>query len=124
LLEHEEVSAAVERVVCALKLSGIHGFDFILDSEAAHAHLIEINPRATQCGHLTLGPGRDLPAALYSAVSGQPLRPAPKITENDTIALFPQEWWRDEASPFLRSAFHDVPWQAPDFVQACIQVGR
>jgi hypothetical protein len=38
--------------------------------------------------------------------------------EKDTIALFPQESWRDPASAFLSSAYHDVPWQAPEFIDA------
>ena len=35
-----------------------------------------------------------------------------------TIALFPQESWRDPASGFLQSAHHDVPWQEPEFIAA------
>jgi hypothetical protein len=120
VIENKEMSIAAERIVRRLHLSGFHGFDFMLDAKTGYAHLIEINPRSTQVGHLTLGPGRDLPAALYSAVSGKPVRPARKMTENDTIALFPQEWIRDEASPFLRSCYHDVPWQEPELVNACV----
>ena len=61
----------------------------MLEAHTGNAHLIEINPRATQVGHLALGPGRDLPAALYAALSGICPPAAPKVTENDTIALFP-----------------------------------
>ncbi len=78
-----------------------------------------MNPRATQVGHLPLGPGRDIPAALYAVLSGQSPQPAPKVTENDTIALFPQEWTRDPQSPFLRSAYHDIPWEEPELVRDC-----
>ena len=118
LIEHAEMSATVETMVRRLKLSGIHGFDFMLEAQTGDAYLIEINPRATQVGHLTLGAGRDLPAALYAALSGAELQTAPKITENDTIALFPQEWMRDPASPFLQSAYHDVPWDEPELLRA------
>jgi hypothetical protein len=124
LIEHPEMAAAVETMVRHLNLSGLHGFDFMLDSHTGDAHLIEINPRATQVGHLTLGPGRDLPAALYAALSGQSIRPAPKVTDNDTIALFPQEWTRDPASPFLQSGYHDVPWGEPELLRACAGKGR
>jgi hypothetical protein len=117
LIEHAEMSAAVETMVRRLNLSGLHGFDFMLEAHTGYAHLIEINPRATQVGHLTLGAGRDLPAALYAALSGAELRTAPKITENDTIALFPQEWIRDPDSPFLQSAYHDVPWNEPELLR-------
>ncbi len=120
VIENEEMSAAAERIVRRLRLSGRHGLEFRLEGKPSRAHLIEINPRATQVGHLTLGLGRDLPAALYSAVSGRPVTASRKMTENDTIALFPQEWIRDEASPFLRASYHDVPWQEPGLVGACV----
>ena len=101
LIENAEMSAAVEGMVRRLGLSGLYGFDFMLEAETGNAYLIEINPRSTQVGHLSLGPGRDLPAALYAALSGAAPQPASKITENDTIALFPQEWIRDPGSPLL-----------------------
>jgi hypothetical protein len=124
LIDNAEMSAAAEKMARRLKLSGLHGFDFMLESETGNPYLIEINPRATQVGHLSLGPGRDLPAALYAAVSGQAVKAAPTVTENDTIALFPQEWTRDPASPFLRSGYHDVPWEEPELVRACLRSRR
>jgi hypothetical protein len=93
----------------------------MLEAHTGNAHLIEINPRATQVGHLALGPGRDLPAALYAAISGEPFRAAKKVTENDTITLFPQEWMRDPASPFFTSGYHDVPWEEPELLRACVR---
>ena len=120
LIENAEMSSAAERMVRQLSLSGLHGFDFMLEPDTGNAHLIEINPRSTQVGHLTLGPGRDLPAALYAAVSGEPLKTVSAVTEHDTIALFPQEWIRNAASPYLRSAYHDVPWEEPALTRACI----
>jgi hypothetical protein len=111
-------------MVRRLNLSGLHGFDFMLEEQTRNAYLIEMNPRATQVGHLTLGPGRDIPAALYSVLSGKAVDPAPKVTENDTIALFPQEWIRDAESPFLRSAYHDIPWEEPELVCDCVRTRR
>jgi len=124
LIENSEMSSAAEKIARRLKLSGVHGFDFMLDERTGNAHLIEINPRATQVGHLTLGPGRDIPAALYAAVSGQSARPATRVTNDDTIALFPQEWLRDPSSAFLQSAYHDVPWDKPDLIRACVRIRR
>jgi hypothetical protein len=121
LTENPEMAAATEKMARRLNLSGLHGFDFMLEGETGSAHLIEINPRATQIGHLALGPGRDLPAALYSAFSGEPVHAAPKVTENDTITLFPQEWMRDPASSFLASGYHDVPWEEPELLRACVR---
>lgn len=120
LIENPEMSSAVEKITRRLNLSGLYGFDFILERNTGNAYLLEMNPRATQIGHLTLGTERDLPAALYAAVSRKPIRLAPKVTENDTIALFPQEWARDPMSAFLQSAHHDVPWESPELVLACV----
>jgi biotin carboxylase len=124
LLENREMSAAAEKMARRLKLSGMHGFDFMLEAQTGNAYLIEINPRSTQVGHLTLGLGRDIPAALFAAVSGQGVRPAPRVTADDTIALFPQEWIRDPASPFLQSAYHDVPWDRPELIRASVSARR
>jgi len=121
LIENAEMTYAAKRMATRLKLSGLHGFDFMLETSTQKAYLIEINPRATQVGHLTLGPDRDLPAALYAAVSGEPVRPAPKLTEHDTITLFPHEWITDPTSSYLTSSYHDVPWEEPELVRACIR---
>jgi len=124
LIENSEMSSAAEKMVRRLNLSGLNGFDFMLESQTGDAYLIEINPRSTQVGHLTLGLGRDIPAALHSAVTGEAARPAPRVTNDDTIALFPQEWIRDPASPFLQSAYHDVPWDKPELIRACVSIRK
>ncbi len=124
LIENPEMSSAVQKMAHRLNLSGVHGFDFMMERDTGRAYLIEINPRTTQVGHLTLGDGRDLPATLYSAVSGNPVRLAPKLTEKDVVSLFPQEWMRDPASPFLKSGYHDVPWQEPELICACVRHGQ
>lgn len=123
LIEHPEMSSAAEKMVARLNLSGLHGFDFMLEAQTGNAHLIEINPRTTQVGHLALGAGRDLAAALYEAVSGNTMEPR-KVTDKDTIALFPQEWLRDPRSDFLRLAHHDVPWDEPVLLRACVRRPR
>jgi hypothetical protein len=124
LIENSEMAAAAEKIVRRLDLSGVHGFDFMLEKQTGNAFLIEINPRATQVGHLALGIGRDIPAALHAVVSGGEVQPAPRVTEKDTIALFPQEWIRDPESAFLRSAYHDVPWEETELVHDCVDNRR
>ncbi len=119
LIENAEMSFAVEAMARRLGLSGFFGFDFMLEENTGRAYLIEVNPRSTQVGHISLGAGHDLPAALYAALSGTSVRASPKVTENDTVALFPQEWIRDSNSPFLRTAYHDVPWEEPELVRDC-----
>jgi hypothetical protein len=118
LIDSCEMSIVAEKIVRRLNLSGLIGFDFMLEEQTGNPYLIEVNPRATQVGHLTLGPGRDLPAALYAALTGEEIREAPKVTENRTIALFPQEWKRNPESPFLQSGYHDVPWEEPELIRA------
>jgi hypothetical protein len=120
LIENADMSTAAEKIACRLGLSGIHGLDFMLEANTGKAHLIEINPRATQVGHLTLGSGRDLPAALYGAVTRNIVRVAPTLTDKDTITLFPHEWLRNPASPFIQSSYHDIPWEEPEFIRACV----
>ena len=124
LIENTEISAATERLVRRLKLSGLHGFDFLLEKDTEKPYLIEMNPRATQVGHLALGPGRDLPAALSAAICGDPIPETLKVTENSTIALFPQEWLRNPQSTFLISAYHDIPWDEPDLIRDCLRKTR
>jgi len=123
-IDHPQMTSAAEKIARRLKLSGVHGLDFMIEAGTGDAYLIEINPRTTQVGHLLLGSERDLPAALYAAVTGKAVQPAPVLTRNDTIALFPQEWKRDTASPYLSSAYHDVPWGEPALVQACVSQVR
>src|SRR5580698_68669 len=120
LIENAEMAAASEKIARRLNLSGIHGLDFMLEAQTGNAYLIEMNPRATQVGHLTLGPGRDLPAALFAALSGEPVREAERVTENDTIVLFPHEWKRNPDSAFLQTGYHDIPWEEPELVRNCL----
>lgn len=124
LIENAEMAAAAEKITRKLGLSGFYGFDFMIEGGTGNAYVIEVNPRATQVGHLSLGPGRDLPAALYAAMCEKAAQPAPKVTEKDTIALFPQEWIRDPESEYLRSAYHDVPWNEAELMRDCVNSRR
>lgn len=117
-IDNAEMTSAAAKIIRRLRLSGLYGFDFLLEERTGHAYLIEMNPRPTQVGHLNLGPGSDLPAALYAAVTGQPLLETPAVTDSQTIALFPQEWTRNPASCFLQSAYHDIPWDEPELIRA------
>lgn len=118
LLEHPAITATVRKTAARLGLSGICGFDFIIEEGSGIPRLIELNPRATQTAHLRLGAGRDLAAALFAAATGNPA-PAPVNEINgDIISLFPQEWIRDPQSEFLKSSFHDVPWAEPALLEA------
>lgn len=114
-----DILQAVERMVRCLGISGLCGFDFVIEPRSGRPFLIEINPRATQTTHLGLGTGNDLPLALRSGVTGNSFEPRLDNRTGDIIALFPQEWLRDPHSEFLRTAHHDVPWSEAEFVRAC-----
>jgi predicted ATP-grasp superfamily ATP-dependent carboligase len=124
VISHPDMCSAAERICRRLELSGFCGFDFVLEDQTGHAHLIEMNSRPTQVGHLTLGPGRDLVAALCAASTGRALQESATITDKNTIALFPQEWVRNPQSPYLETAYHDIPWQEPALVRACVRSSR
>ena len=115
------MESATRKIAQHYRLSGIHGLDFLRDPNGA-VSLIEINPRATQGSTLAFGPGRDLPAALASRL--QPPSGMRATIPGDTVALFPREWQRDPASPWLRSAYHDVPWDDPAVLRALVRGAR
>jgi hypothetical protein len=121
LIENEEMAQAACKMARRLGLSGLIGFDFVLENGTGNPYLIEVNPRATQICHLALGDRRDLPAALVAALTREPLRQRPITTGNETIAFFPQEWAREPESDFLKLAYHDVPWSEPGLVKACMK---
>ena len=112
-----EIDRATRTIARAFGLSGIHGMDFIRDEKGA-VHLLEVNPRTTQGGTLAFGPGHDLPAALAQCLApASTMRPA---IVGDVVAIFPREWQRDPASPYLKSAHHDVPWDDPAVFRASL----
>ncbi|MCR4346437.1 MAG: ATP-grasp domain-containing protein [Sulfuricaulis sp.] len=120
VIENPEMSEAVKRLVRRLGISGLWGVDFILEALTGAAYLIEVNPRATPICHLPLGAGHNLPAALYTQLTGTPPLAPPAMTDHDVIAMFPGEWHRDPASSYLRTAYHDVPWCEPGLIQDCL----
>jgi len=119
VIEHAEMAEATKRLVRRLGVSGLWGIDFVLHESGA-AYVVEMNPRATPICHLPLGPLHNLPAALYSQLARVAPDVVPKTIEQNTIALFPGEWHRHYASPYLRSAYHDIPWDEPALIQDCI----
>ena len=120
VIENAEMNEAVAKLVRRLGLSGLWGIDFVLEAATGAAHLIEMNPRATPISHLPLAAGHSLPAALFARFTGAPPPVPADMIEQEVIALFPGEWRRDPASPYLLGAHHDIPWDEPGLVQECI----
>lgn len=110
------MEASAQIIVREFHLSGLFGLDYMRDAKG-DVHLLEINARATPSAHLMLK--QDLPAALLKA-AGLPSRARAPMTDKNEIAIFPREWLRDPASPWLRCAYHDVPWDDPEVVRACV----
>jgi formate-dependent phosphoribosylglycinamide formyltransferase (GAR transformylase) len=119
-IEHAEMEQAARRLVRRLGLSGLCGFDFMLEADSGRAYLIEVNPRATPASALALGPGQDLVAALSRQLLGRAIADRPALTTRGQIAMFPGTWLKNPDDPALATAHHDVPWEQPALVQACI----
>ena len=117
IVDSPVMTAAAERASRELGLSGFVGFDFVLDAETGRPVLIEVNPRPTQICHLAPHAGADMIGALLSELAATPVEAVVRPLAGDVVALFPQEIWRDPASPYLRTAHHDVPWDEPTFLR-------
>jgi predicted ATP-grasp superfamily ATP-dependent carboligase len=111
------MTAAARSIARHLQLSGLYGFDFVLDDDTKQAKLIEINPRATQINHFPACAGPDLPTALFGSLSGETATNPAERASHDEVALFPQEWQRDPNSELLSTVFHDVPYEEPELLR-------
>ena len=118
LISHPEMEAVAARLVRRLGMSGFCGLDFILEDGSGKAFMIELNPRATQLGHLPFGPTGSLVAVMLARLRGETALAVsgPRIAEEDTVAFFPQAWLADADSPLRALAHPDVPWQEPALV--------
>lgn len=111
------MEASARAIAREFYLSGLFGLDYMRDRKG-DVHLLEINARSTPSAHLMLK--QDLPAALLKA-AGLPSHSRTPMTDKDEIAIFPREWLRDPTSPWLKTAYHDVPWDDPEVVRACVR---
>jgi hypothetical protein len=117
LIENSQMSAAVEKIVRRLGLSGFAGFDFVIEDRTGKAFLIEINPRATQTCHLQLGMRRNLSAALCASVSGSPMAKMPSVTARHTIVLWPHVSDHLLPAHLVARAYFDTPRHDPEVVR-------
>jgi predicted ATP-grasp superfamily ATP-dependent carboligase len=111
-----------ELLAAGFGVSGFFGPEFIEHERTGDVYLIEINRRVTngvQMGGLV---GVDLCAALAAALDRNVYTGRADIPagEEHLIAEFPQEWLRDPASPYLRAARTDVPWDDFGLLQAML----
>ncbi|HEU6449764.1 MAG TPA: ATP-grasp domain-containing protein [Verrucomicrobiae bacterium] len=119
-VRNEEMRAAAQKLIRAWKLTGIIGFDFVINQRGAY--LIECNPRPISIAHLGGLVGEDLCRALYCALTSQPMPPM-KQEKELTVAHFPHEQSRDPGSPHLREGLHDVPADDPELFGMLSRLG-
>ncbi len=124
IIHNPEMIDAAQRVVKELGLSGMIGFDFMIEAATGAAYLIEMNPRNTPICAMRLGAGRDLAEALTARLACRPVRERPPRTERDVVVFFPDTWREDPANHFLHTGFHDVPWEQPDLVRFLMRPER
>ena len=89
IIHNQEMIDTATRIVKALRLSGMIGFDFMIETATGAAYLIEMNPRNTPICAIRLGPGRDLAEALVARLAGRPVRERPARTDRDIVVFFP-----------------------------------
>jgi hypothetical protein len=121
IIQNREMEDAAQRIVSELGMSGLIGFDFVIEAATGAAHLIEMNPRNTPICGLRLGPGRDLTEAFVARLANRPVRERPSRTDREIVVFFPDTWRLDPSNRFLQSEYHDVPWEQPELVRKLIQ---
>ena len=114
----EDMDRAAGLLVGHLGISGLCGLDFITERETGNVYLIELNPRATQLGHLRPGRRASLAQVLLRHVAGDPPTAVSACVE-ETIAFFPQPPARSLAllAPSAAQIHHDIPMEDPDLLR-------
>lgn len=119
-----EVTEATRTLFAVVGMHGLVGTQFIVDRGTRVPYLIEVNRRMLPASHAGALVGVDLAAALFAAVNGAPWTgpsdqpPGPGLR----LALFPQEWYRDSNSAWLRTLPSDAPWQDPPLLSAMFRL--
>jgi glutathione synthase/RimK-type ligase-like ATP-grasp enzyme len=123
-INDKRIEDAGRKLAQALSLSGFFGLDFLLEYGSGRPYLLEMNPRATQLGHLPLEDTSEygtLAEALWCGWADKtPSQPAPagrpaKLPRR--IALYPKALSLAPDSPLLASAWLDRPEGEPDLVR-------
>lgn len=122
VIQNREIEEAVRLLADKFQLNGLHGLDFILEENTDAAYLLEINPRATQLGHLNLSPNGDLAGVMAAKLQNQtlPLVTAQHHARDNIVAFFPYTYKSNPNSPYLKQAYHDVPWEEPALIRELV----
>ncbi|HEX4114235.1 MAG TPA: hypothetical protein VH020_17000 [Stellaceae bacterium] len=87
VLVHPAMESIAAFVVKTLNLSGIVGFDFVLEHGSRRASLIAVKPYATPVSHLMIAGDSGFPAALHAAFATD--RDAPRAGDG-VVTPFPR----------------------------------
>jgi ATP-grasp domain len=117
VIDNREIARAARLIAERLGMSGFFGLDFIVDPATGASHLIELNPRCTQLGHLAILNKGDLVSFLYAKLAGKACGDPPAPIGNDVIAFFPQALQAEPASRYAAGAHVDIPWAHPALVR-------
>jgi hypothetical protein len=117
-VEGPAMKAAARSIVRHLNLSGLCGFDFVIDEASGQAKLIEINPRATQTHHDCFGSGLDPARALYRVLN-QGANVVDVATEPSPaeVVLFPHNPLFGPDSASFADARYDMPLEEPELMK-------
>jgi hypothetical protein len=121
VVEGSDMLDAASRITRALRLTGLVGFDFIIERTTGRPYVIEINPRSVPLSHIAFGENRDVAQALVKKLTGDPRTLRASLPPHELIAYFPALWERDPNSPFLLQGYHDVPWDEPELLLALLR---
>ena len=115
-IDNFDMQHAGRLLVKDLGISGLCGLDFIIEEATGKTFLIELNPRATQLGHLELGEKPSLIHLLCRKLAGDSPKPGEFV--EDTIAFFPHilRCSADISVPNLSNLHQDIPWEEPGLV--------
>ena len=108
LIDDPAMTDAGRRMIGRLGYGGFAGLDFRRDPATGKLWFLRFTPRPTpfvHLGHLATG---DLGEALMAAMGNLPAA-APKVFEETTVALFPQDWMRDPESSARGTDYEDMP---------------
>jgi biotin carboxylase len=105
------------KIVKEIEFNGFGSIDFIVDAQTQKPYVIEFNPRPIPACHLGQHFNVDFCRILMDYLQEKPLIPCQPLP-SQTIALFPSEYLRDPDSPYLKTAFHDIPWEDADLMAA------
>ena len=105
VMDNPEMTETAASLVKALRLTGLCGFDFVIEAETGRAHLVELYTRATPTAHLLTVDGADPLRSLAAALRRQGATTPDTVCRRPGRAVPP----RGPARPGQRVPRHGSP---------------